>query len=99
VITLGRALLELAGNDWTGVIHLSGNDRMTRFEMMRRIAKNLGYDAGLVVAHDPESIPGRAPRPRDVSLSNIKARSVLKTPMAGLERGLELVLAAKEGLQ
>ena len=72
---------------------------MTRFEMMQRIAKKLGYDPGLIVAHDPESIPGRTPRPRDVSLRNIKARSVLKTPMVGLEEGLGLVLAAKEGLK
>ena len=28
VITLGRALLELAGNDFTGILHLAGNTRL-----------------------------------------------------------------------
>ena len=31
VITLGRALLELAGNDFYGLVHLAGNDRLNRF--------------------------------------------------------------------
>lgn len=95
VVTLGQALLELAGNDWTGCMHLSGNDRMSRLDMMRRIARKLGYSESKIVAHDPKSIPGRAERPRDVSLRNMKARARLKTAMADLERGMELMLEAK----
>lgn len=97
VITLGRALTELAGNDFKGRIHLAGNDRLSRLEMVQRIAERLGYPTNLVVAKDPSGIPGRAPRPRDVSLDNTKARAVLVTPMRGLDDGLELVLAAKKG--
>ncbi|NUM53017.1 MAG: NAD(P)-dependent oxidoreductase [Candidatus Hydrogenedentes bacterium] len=97
VITLGRALLELAGHEHRGIVHLSGNDRLNRHEMMRRIARRLGLDEELVVAQDPSGIQGRAPRPRDVSLDNAKARGLLKTPMVGLDEGLELVLAAAKG--
>ncbi|MBX7255789.1 MAG: NAD(P)-dependent oxidoreductase [Candidatus Hydrogenedentes bacterium] len=95
VVTLGQALLELAGNDWTGCMHLSGSDRLSRLEMMRRIARRLGYSESKIVAHDPASIPGRAERPRDVSLRNMKARARLKTPMVDLERGMELMLGAR----
>ncbi len=97
VVTLGRALLELAGNDVQGYIHLAGNDVLTRFAMAQRIAARLGYPTNLIVAKDAGATPGRAPRPRDVSLNNAKARSTLKTPMRGLDEGLELVLAAKRG--
>jgi dTDP-4-dehydrorhamnose reductase len=97
VITLGRALIELAANDFKGLIHLAGNDRLSRLAMVRRIAERLGYSTDLVVARDPSGIAGRAPRPRDVSLDNTKARATLVTPMRGLDDGLELVLAAKEG--
>ncbi|MDZ4857529.1 MAG: NAD(P)-dependent oxidoreductase [Candidatus Hydrogenedentes bacterium] len=94
VVTLGRALAELAGNTYRGVLHLSGNDRLNRLDMMRRIATRLGLPAENVVSHDPSGIPGRAPRPRDVSLNNQKAAATLKTPMIGLDGGLDLVLAA-----
>lgn len=97
VITLGRALTELAGHDCRGIVHLSGNDRLNRYEMMRRIARRLELPEELIIAQDPSGIPGRAPRPRDVSLDNKKAKGILKTPMVGLDDGLELVLAAVKG--
>jgi dTDP-4-dehydrorhamnose reductase len=98
VITAARALLELAGNDYTGYLHLAGNDVASRFEMARRIAAKLGFPQRLVVARNAAAIPGRAPRPLNVSLSNQKARRVLRTPMRGIEDGLDLVLSAKKGI-
>ncbi len=96
VITLGRALVELAGNDVRGFIHLSGNDLLNRYDMMQRIATRLGHSPDRIIAKDPSGIPGRAPRPLDVSLDNTKAREVLKTPMLGLDDALELVLNEKK---
>jgi len=90
VVTLARALLELAMADCEGIIHLAGNDMLNRCEMVRRIASGLGYSPGLVYPNNPKTIPGRAPRPRDVSLSNKKARKCLRTPMKNLLDGLEL---------
>lgn len=95
VVTLGRVLLELAGNDFTGFIHLSGNDILNRCDLVRRIAKRLGYPEDWVVPNDPVLLPGRAPRPRDVSLSNAKARRALRTPMRGVEDGLDLILSMR----
>lgn len=97
VITLGKALLELAGNNFEGTIHLAGNDVLNRLEMVRRIAAKLGYTRPRVVPFDPRGLPGRAPRPKDVSLDNRKARALLKTPMRGLEDGLDLILAGQGG--
>jgi dTDP-4-dehydrorhamnose reductase len=90
-ITVARALLELAGNDFSGIIHLAGNDRLNRFEMVQRIALRLGYDPALIVSNDPTVLPGRAPRPMDISLDNQLARRVLRTPMLGLEAALALI--------
>jgi dTDP-4-dehydrorhamnose reductase len=98
VITLARALLELAGNDYTGFLHLAGNDVMSRYELMRRIAAKLGLPQNLVVVKNSSAIPGRAPRPVHADLCNAKARSVLKTPMRGIEDGLDLVLRTKKGI-
>lgn len=93
VISLGAALLELAQNEFTGTLHLGGEDILNRCEMARRIAQKLGYDAEHVYPNNPENIPGRAPRPRDVSFDSSLARKVLKTRLVGIEEGLDRILA------
>lgn len=92
VVTLGAALLELAGNSYQGILHLSGNDRMDRPTFSRLIAERMGYPTRLIVPVDARGIAGRAPRPRDVSLNNARAKATLNTPMRGLLEGLEYVL-------
>lgn len=92
VITLGRALLELAGSDFAGIIHLGGNSRMNRLDFSRLIAQQLGFPPGQIVPAPAAGIPGRARRPRDVSLDNQLARSTLRTPMLDLREGIELIM-------
>lgn len=92
VITLGRALLELAAGECHGIIHLAGSSRLNRFDMARTVARRFGFPDSLVVNQGAAPTPGRAPRPRDVSLENGKARTLLKTPMRTLEEGLSLIL-------
>jgi dTDP-4-dehydrorhamnose reductase len=94
VLTLGRALLELAAGSFQGTIHLAGSDVLDRVTLTRRIAERFGYSPGLVRPKSPEQIVGRAPRPRDVSMSNALARSTLTTPMLGFDAALDLVLAS-----
>jgi dTDP-4-dehydrorhamnose reductase len=93
VVTLGRVLLELAENDFNGYLHLAGDDILPRDDIARRIAVRFGFPAELVQARDPEDLPGRAPRPRDVSLCNSRAKCVLDTPLCGIEEGLDRILS------
>ncbi|HOZ45691.1 MAG TPA: sugar nucleotide-binding protein [Candidatus Hydrogenedentes bacterium] len=95
VVTAGRALLELAGNDVTGLIHLAGNDTLPRIEVVRRIAQRMGFSPDLVVPNDPTVLPGRAPRPRDCSLANSRARAVLRTPMLDTDQAIGLILDSR----
>ncbi|HOV59920.1 MAG TPA: NAD(P)-dependent oxidoreductase [Candidatus Hydrogenedentes bacterium] len=96
VISLGRALLELSENDFTGRIHLAGSDRVDRVELTRRIVHWLGQDPERVRPVDIEAVPGRARRPLDVTLDSSLARSILRTPLPGIERGFHLVMTAWE---
>lgn len=91
VVTMGRALLELAGNDEHGIVHLAGSTSVNRLELARRIAARFGFPETLVVAQAAAD-PSRAPRPRDVSLVNSKARATLHTPMLELQDALSLIL-------
>jgi dTDP-4-dehydrorhamnose reductase len=60
--------------------------------MAQQIAVRFGFPTDLVVASAATTIPGRAARPRDVSLDNGKACANLKTPMRTLDEGLSLIL-------
>jgi len=90
VLTLSRALLELALHNVPGTFHLAGSDTMNRFAMACRVAQRFGFSTELITVRNPSSIPGRAPRPRDVSLNNSKASATLRTPMLDLNSALNL---------
>ena len=92
VVTAGKALVELAGNDFTGIIHLAGNDRINRFEMARQIVRHLGFSPDKVVPVNSNAIAGRARRPDDVSLNNGLAKKILNTPMRSLAEGIKLAI-------
>jgi len=96
VKTLGASLLELARmHDFSGIIHLAGNTKINRYEMARQIAIAMNYSPGLIIPVNSNSIPGRAPRPNDVSLANAKARQLLNTPMLSLKEGLAFIMNRK----
>lgn len=92
VVTAGRALLELVEELHFGIIHLAGNDRLNRFQLLMEIANMLGQPATGIIRVEPGALKSRAPRPKDVSLDNTKARNTLKTPMLGVRDGLALIL-------
>ena len=95
VITLGCALVELAQNQFGGIIHLSGNTKIERYQMALEIAKTLGYPTELIEPVDSNAMEGRAPRSNDVSMDNSLAKSILKTPMRTLSEGLKLTMNFK----
>ncbi len=96
VITLGSALIELAGNHFGGIIHLSGSTKINRYEMALEIATTLGYPTELIFSADSNAMPGRAPRANDASMDNSLAKQILKTPMRTLSEGLNLTLNFKK---
>lgn len=95
VITLGSALVELAGIEFGGIIHLAGNTKLNRYQMGREIAGALGYPPELILSTDSNAMAGRAPRPNDASMDNSLAKKILKTPMQTLSDGLLLTLNFK----
>jgi dTDP-4-dehydrorhamnose reductase len=95
IITLGSALVELAGNQYGGIIHLSGNTKINRYEMAKEIAFILGFSPELILSTDSNAMPGRAPRANDASMDNSLAKQILITPMRTLSEGLNLTINYK----
>jgi dTDP-4-dehydrorhamnose reductase len=73
--TAAEALVLLAEGEMTGIYHVAGRERMSRFELMRRAATALGLDPSLVVANRRADVAMPEPRPADVSLDTTRLAS------------------------
>jgi len=86
------APLEIAAGDHSGIFHLAGLIRVNHFALAQAAAVRFGFPKHLVIQQPIEASPGRAKRPRDVSLDTRKICATLKTPMRTLDEGLSLIL-------
>ncbi len=75
--TAAAALVTLLEGEEVGTLHLGGPERVSRHELMRRIAGTLGLDASLVQGNHQADVPGPEPRPADVSLDTTRLAAVL----------------------
>ncbi len=73
--TAAQALATLAASDVTGILHIGGPERLSRYEMGLRLAASLGVNSSVIIAATRDSAPGAEPRPRDVSLDSARWRA------------------------
>lgn len=89
--TAATILSRLVRSEERGTLHVAGAERMSRYDLMRRIAASLGLDASLVLPGRQNDTPGPEPRPADVSLATDRLRQMFPD----LERpGVEEVAGA-----
>lgn len=86
-----EALVRLIESDATGIVHVGGRERLSRFDLMRRAAIASGIDPALVLPGRQADVVLAEPRPADVSLATTRLAALLPD----LERPpVEAVLAA-----
>ena len=66
--TAANALTRLVESDLTGLIHVAGRERVSRYELMRRTAAAFGADPGLVRSNRRSDVTLAGPRPADASM-------------------------------
>lgn len=81
VADLAAALVELAGNDVRGLLHLGGPDATSRLELGRLVARREGLDPDALRAGRRADLPD--PGPVDVRLDSTLASTVLGTRLRG----------------
>jgi dTDP-4-dehydrorhamnose reductase len=79
VTDLAQALVELAGTDVQGVLHVAGADAMSRLELGRLVARRDGLDADRLRGRSRAGVPG----PVDVRLDSSLAERLLTTRLRG----------------
>ncbi len=93
VNNLAEALLELAENDFVGIIHLSGNERISRWEFGLKACKILELPSQNIVKGSMFDFAATAFRPRDISLANDFAKRILKVKLLSYDEGLKRIKA------
>jgi dTDP-4-dehydrorhamnose reductase len=82
VESLAAAVMELVGMEYTGTLHVAGAQALSRYEFGLRLLRFHGLDpAPLIPTRSRES---GLIRPLDCTLDCSRARSLLRTPLAGV---------------
>jgi dTDP-4-dehydrorhamnose reductase len=92
--TAAAALAALGLSDQTGLYHVGGRERLSRWEMGRQAATFLGIGTGAIVAAKQGDFGAPEPRPRDVSLDSSKWRAAF--PQQPWPRFLEALQGMNE---
>jgi dTDP-4-dehydrorhamnose reductase len=82
---LAECILELGQRTETGIFHLSGPERRSRYDWGVLLARHFGWDLGRLKSVSRHEYQGNPPRPPDVSMDVGKARRLLKTPIKRIE--------------
>jgi len=72
----------------TGVLHVVGDDRLSKFDFGHRLARQFGLDTTLIREGRLIDQPALVRRPLDMSLSNDAACRILGRPLGGVESHL-----------
>ena len=80
----------------SGVFHVVGGERVSKYEFAMKLADEMGLNKGLIrpVHYNPKKSNVR--RPKDMSLSTEKLDKVLGVPSAGVSENITALLKARE---
>ncbi len=95
VITLSECVLELAENDFSGMLHIGATGSINRYELTKKLARRMGFDEGLVKPRVSQDKPNRAPRHKNGIISVSRAQRVLRTKLLSLDEGIERAIAER----
>lgn len=79
---------ELVDKKASGIYHVVGDERISRYEFGLKIASEFGLDKSLIIPRSILSNPNLVRRPLDMSLSNLKVCNFLSKKMGSTEEHL-----------
>jgi dTDP-4-dehydrorhamnose reductase len=87
---LTAAMWELAANDYKGILHIGGSQKVSRYQMGQVICEVLNLPERLLIPKETSEFQFFAPRAKDCSLNISRAKSVLKTELVSFAEGVSL---------
>jgi dTDP-4-dehydrorhamnose reductase len=92
VPNLSKMLIEVTTRQITGIIHLAGATRISRFELAELVADKLSLDKELLIPTKMDEMNWKAQRPKDSSLDVSLATKILDEKPQKIEQSLDLFL-------
>lgn len=83
--TLVNAVHELVEKAQSGIVNVVGDTRISKLGFAQMLAETFTLDASLIKAGNLADMPTTVRRPRDMSLSNAKARALLGRNLGGID--------------
>ncbi len=88
VPNLSQMLIEIAIRRISGIIHVAGATRISRYDVARLVAKELDLDQGYLSPITMDKMQWKAPRPKDSSLDVSLAVSKLNEKPMQIDEGI-----------
>jgi dTDP-4-dehydrorhamnose reductase len=85
---LVTVLFAMVQQELTGLYHVVGSERISKFEFARRVATTFGFDLARVTPCQVQDMNLKARRPFDISLNSEKIKIALGRPMPDVDAGL-----------
>ena len=92
VPSLSRMLIEISERHLTGIIHVAGASKISRYEMASLVSDKLGLDGKLLREISINDIKWEAQRPKDSSLDVSKAISILNQKPQKIDHDVNLFI-------
>jgi len=86
--TLAMRVDELVGMGASGIFHVAGDNRISKYEFGLEVAKQFELDSSLIKSTTLTDRSGLVRRPHDMSLSNQKASALLGKTLGSVEQDL-----------
>tara|TARA_B110000438_G_scaffold269604_1_gene286099 strand:+ start:767 stop:1639 length:873 start_codon:yes stop_codon:yes gene_type:complete len=93
VPNLSKMLIEIATREITGIIHVSGATRISRYVLAELIAEKLNLDKKLLIPTKIDTMNWKAQRPKDSSLDVSFANEILNEKPQKIEQSLTSFLS------
>jgi dTDP-4-dehydrorhamnose reductase len=94
---LAEILLDMLDRGLSGIYHVVGSERISKYEFGRRVAVTFGFDPECIRPIRLSDAKLRAVRPPDVSLNTEKISRVLGRSMPRVDEGLSRFRALRDG--
>jgi len=92
VPNLSKMLIEVATRQITGVIHLSGATRISRYNLAELVAEKLNLDKKFLIQTKKDEMTWKSQRPKDSSLDVSLAIEILNEKPQEIEHSLDLFI-------